>query len=127
MSSPASILALLDQLAEVRAAADVTRIDYEAKKVEILASVQAELEALDAEYQPLLDSADERAAALEGQVKQEVLEHGVSVRGSRLYAVYNRGRVSWDSDRLDQYAIAHPEVVEFRKHGEPHIAIRVVK
>ena len=125
--SPASILSLLDQLAEVRAAAEVTRLDYDAKKAEILATVQAELEALDAEYQPLLDSAGERAAALEAEVRREVIAYGASVKGSRLRAVYNRGRVSWDTPALDRYAEDHPELAGFRRQGEPFVSLTAVK
>jgi hypothetical protein len=44
------ILAKLDELDSIRTAVDVTRVDYEAKRAEILKKVQAELDALDEEF-----------------------------------------------------------------------------
>jgi len=40
------LVAKLDELAELKSAADVTRLDYEAKRAEILRNVQTELDAL---------------------------------------------------------------------------------
>ena len=121
------ITAKLDQLSEIKAAAEVTRLDYEAKRAEIMKAVQAQLDDLAAEFEPLINSAEERAAALEAEIRQDVLAHGASVKGRRLYAVLSRGRVSWDTDRLDAYASTHPEVVEFRAQGQPSVSLRVVK
>lgn len=121
------IIAKLEALAEVRAAAEVTRMDYEAKREEILTAVKAELDALTAEYEPLLASANERVALLESEVKRDVVEYGASVKAKQLHAVYARGRVSWDNRGLDGYAAAHPEILTFRKEGEPSVSLRVVK
>jgi hypothetical protein len=89
--------------------------------------VQEELAALDDEYQPLLATSAERLAALEEDIKAEVARHGASVKGAHVQAVFTRGRVSWDTRGLDGYARAHPEVLSFRKEGEPSISLRVVK
>ncbi len=121
------IIAKLDQLSEIKAAAEVTRLDYEAKRAEIMKAVQTQLDDLAAEYEPLIESAEERAAALEAEIKRDVLAHGASVKGSRLYAVFARGRVSWDTKALDAYADTHPEVVEFRKQGDPVVSLRIAK
>ena len=126
-SAAQRIAAKLDELAEIKAATDITRLDYEAKRAEILKAVQAELDALDAEYKPLTDAAAERVAALEAEIKQDVLQHGQSVKGSRLHAVFYHGRVSWDTKLLDKYAGAHPEILEFRSEGEPGVQLRPVK
>jgi hypothetical protein len=122
-----TIVAKLDELAELKAATDLARIDYETKRTEILRVVQTELEALDAEYAPRLDAATQRMETLEAEIKSDVLRYGASVKGSRLHAVYSRGRVSWDTRALDAYALAHPEVTAFRKQGEPSVSLRLVK
>jgi len=122
-----AIIAKLEELAEVRAAAEVTRLDYEAKRAEILKAIQAELEALAAEYEPVLASAHERVANLEAEVKSDVMTYGGSVKGSQMHAVYTRGRISWDNKGLDGYAVGHPEILTFRKEGEPSISLRAVK
>lgn len=121
------IVAKLDELDSIRTAADVTRVDYEAKKAEILKKVQAELDALDEEIKPLLNVSELRVAELEEEITQEVLKHGATVKGTRVQAVYYKGRISWDSKSLDRYAAAHPEVMQYRKQGEPSIQLRVMK
>ena len=121
------IIAKLEELAEVRAAVDITRMDYEAKREEILKAVKAELDALAAEYEPLLASANERVAVLDTEVKRAVVEYGASIKASRLHAVYARGRIAWDNKGLDGYAVAHPEVLTFRKEGAPSVSLRVVE
>jgi phage host-nuclease inhibitor protein Gam len=122
-----AIAARLDELAEIKAAVEVTRLDYEAKRAEILRAVQEELAALEGEYAPMLDATAERVATLEAEIKRDVARHGASVKGRHFHAVYVRGRVSWDTRSLDGYAAAHPEVLSFRKEGEPSISLRPVK
>ncbi|MBM3129173.1 MAG: hypothetical protein FJ009_11200 [Chloroflexi bacterium] len=126
-SNKQHIVAKLDELSEIKAAVEITRLDYEAKRAEILKSVQAELDALDTEYNPLIESSAAQIAELETEIRNAVLQHGDSVKGNRLHAVYARGRVSWDTKGLDSYAATHPEVVAFRKQGEPSVSLRVVK
>jgi hypothetical protein len=124
--STQQITAKLDELSEIKAAVEVTRLDYEAKRAEILRSVQAELDALDAEYTPLIETSNARIADLETGIRNAVLQRGASVKGARLHAVYYQGRVSWDTKRLDSYAATHPEITAFRKKGEPSVSLRVV-
>ncbi len=122
-----AIFAKLEELAEIRAAAEVTRMDYEAKREELLKTIQAELDALAAEYEPLLASVQERVTALEAEIKQEVKDFGDSVKGKQLHAVYAQGRITWDNKGLEGYAVAHPEVLIFRKEGEPNVSLRMAK
>ena len=117
----------LNELHELKCAAEVARMDCEAKRAEILRPVADELAALEAEYSPLMASVNEKAAALEAQIKVAVVEVGASVKGSELQAVYSRPRVSWDTKALDGYAAAHPEICGFRTVGAPSVSIRAVK
>lgn|GEM_PF-579805 len=117
----------LERLTNLRGAADITRLDYESKRAAILQQVQAELDALDAEYQPLLDAAEENLAALENEIKTDVLLRGESVNGGAYRATYSQGRVSWDNDALSRYAEQRPEVLQFRKQGQPIITLRLRK
>jgi hypothetical protein len=121
------IAARLEELTELQAAADLTRQDLDAKRAEILRSVQAELDALDAEYGPLLAAAEARIEALKEEIKDEVLEHGASVRGGRFQAVFSRGRITWDTHGLEAYAEEHPEVNDFRREGAPSVSLRQTK
>lgn len=125
--TPRDIRARLDELAEIQSAADVKRLDYEAKRAEILKTVQAELEALEAEYAPSIEAVTARIAALEDEIKGAVLRSGATVKGSRLQAVYYHGRVRWDSKGLDSYRKAHPEIDRFCSYGKASVSLRVIK
>jgi Tfp pilus assembly protein PilO len=120
-----AILDKLDELAELRAAASLTRADYEQRRAEILRAVQAELEALEAEYAPLFETAAERQTALEAEIKALVAEGGQSVRHRGIQAVYARGRTTWDTKGLTAYAAEHPEVNQYRREGKPSVSLRV--
>jgi hypothetical protein len=118
---------LLDQLAELRAASDISRLEYEAQRNIILQPVQDELRALDSEFNPMFNTVAERISELETQVKELVLAGGESVKGANLHAVYMRGRVSWETAKLEGFLVAHPELESLRKVGEPSVQIRNVK
>jgi hypothetical protein len=116
----------LERLSNLRGAADVARLDYEAKRTEILKQIQTQLDALESEYNPILEAADENIATLENEIKTEVLLHGESVSGGTYRATYTQGRISWDNDGMAKYAASHPEVTQFRKQGQPIISLRIV-
>lgn len=119
---------LLDQLADLRFALDDIRLSkQDAVDAAIPPEVKAELAAIDLEYAPMIEEAEARYAALEQQVKTEVLAHGATVKGAHVQAVYIRGRVTWDAKALDGYAMDHPELFVFRKEGAPSVSIRAVK
>lgn len=115
----------LERLSSLRNAAEFTRLDYETKQKEILKAVQAELDALDVEYKPVLEAAQQNIATLENEIKTDVLLYGESVSGGMYRAVYTQGRVSWDNDGMSKYSALHPEVLRFRKQGQPIVTLRV--
>ena len=121
------IAARLEELSEVQTAADQTRQELETRRAEILRSVQAELDALDEEFAPLLAAAEARIESLKEEIKGDVLEHGASVRGGRFHAVFTRGRITWDTHQLAAYAEEHPEVNDFRREGSPSVSLRMSK
>jgi DNA-binding Lrp family transcriptional regulator len=115
----------LERLSNLRNAAEFTRLDYETKRTQILKQVQAELDALDLEYKPVLEAAEENLAALENEIKTDVLLYGGSVSGGMYRATYTQGRVSWDNEGITKYAEYHPDVLQFRKQGQPIVSLRV--
>ena len=66
-------------------------------------------------------------AELEDEIKTDVLAAGESIKGERLMAVWNKGRVSWDGKLLDGMAKIIPQLETARKVGEPTVSIREVK
>lgn len=120
------VAAKLERLSNLRGAADVARLNYEARRAEILKQIQAELDTLDSEYRPVLESVEENIAALENEIKTDVLMYGESVSGGSYRASYSQGRVSWDNEGMTKYAAAHPDVLQFRKQGQPIVSLRIV-
>lgn len=116
----------LERLSSLRGAADLARLDYETKRAAILKQVQAELDALDLEYKPILDATEENIATLENEIKTDVLLYGESISGGSYRATFTRGRVSWDNEGISKYAESHPDVLQFRKQGQPIVTLRVV-
>lgn len=119
-----AVVTKLRRLADLRAAADVARIDYEAKRAEVMKQVQAELDALDLEFRPVLDAAEDNADTLEAEIKNDVMLRGESLRGGAYQAVYMKGRVSYDAHGVDEYARTHPELLKYRREGQPSVSLR---
>lgn len=119
------IITLLDQLAEIESQIDVLNIERTiARKAAIPAEVQAELDAIEAEFQSKKDAAEANVVELRDRIDPLVLEHGASVKGERMTAVYMKPRITWDAKALDGYAINHPELFAFRKEGKPTVTVR---
>ncbi len=120
------VSAKLERLSNLKGAADLARLDYESKRMGILKQVQAELDALDMEYRPVLEATEENIAALENEIKTDVLLYGETISGGSYRASYTQGRISWDNDGMTKYAASHPDVLQFRKQGQPIVTLRVV-
>ncbi|HSK88028.1 MAG TPA: hypothetical protein VK880_06725 [Anaerolineales bacterium] len=120
------VVTRLERLSNLRGAAEMARLDYEARRTEILKQIQSELDALDSEYKPVLEAAEENIAALENEIKTEVLLYGETISGGMYCAAYNHGRVSWDNEGMTKYATSHPDVLQFRKQSQPIVSLRVV-
>ena len=116
----------LERLSSLRNAAEFTRLDYETKRKELLKRIQSDLDALDTEYKPVLEAAEENIAMLENEIKTDVLLYGESVSGGMYRAVYTQGRVSWDNDGMARHATSHPDVLQFRRQGQPIVSLRVL-
>jgi len=120
-----AVAAKLERLSNLHEAQDAARLDYEARRKSILEKVQAELDALEVEFQPLLDAVGESIEGLESEIRTDVMLRGESVRGGAFSAVYTKGRVTWDSRGIESYAEKHPELLKFRKEGAPGVTLRL--
>ncbi len=121
-----NIATLLDELAEIKAQADLLRIDQQKAIDGILTpEIKAQIATVEVEYAPALDTAAERSSDLEKRIKAATVALGKSIKGTRLQAVFSR-RTSWDTRALTGYAAAHPEIDAFKKISES-VSIRIVK
>jgi hypothetical protein len=121
------IVEQLDALARARDEAELRRKTYEDKRAAILKPMQKQLDALDKEYETACQSPDTELSRLEAEVRNCVQLLGSSVFGSRLKATYSRGRVTWDSKGVEAYSKTHPDVLQFRKQGQPIVILKAVK
>jgi hypothetical protein len=115
----------LNQLKDLRFQSDVIRLHFDDLRRSILTpEIQAALDDIDAEYRTANDALQSGIAELEKEIKEDVLTKGETVKGDGIMAVWNKGRESWDGKSLSGYAAAHPEILAFRKIGEPSVSIR---
>jgi len=118
----------LDRLAEYQSERDAAMLEKQALIERIYtAEIKAKMAEIEAEFAGKTEAVNENIAALEAEIKQAVTAHGSSVKGTLYHAVFAKGRVSWDTKSLDGYATAHPELLTFRKEGEPSVSIRTAK
>ena len=116
---------LLQQLEELYAQQDVVALQKQEVMDKLLPpELKAELAAIDLEFGQQTEAIAETIKVIEAEIKVAVVAHGATVKGQKFMAVFNKGRVSWDTKGLDGYAVAHPEVERFRKQGEPSVSIR---
>jgi hypothetical protein len=122
------IAQLLDQLANFRAQQDVLNLQKRELIDQILTEeIKARLEEIEAEFATRMEAVDENIALLEEEIRAEVIQHGATVKGTFLRAVWNKGRVSWDTRGIERYAQSHPEVLDFRKQGSPYVSITKIE
>lgn len=115
---------LLGVLEGVRAEALAAQREYAFRRLDVMEAVQPQLDAIDADMTPRLKQLAERLAAAELAVKQAVLAFGRSYWKGQVKVTYSRGRVTFDSKGLQEYAATHPDVEKFKKVGNPIVSIR---
>jgi len=115
----------LDRLAELHRLKEALDQDKQTLIDQVLTpEVKARLEEIEAEFGQKAGAADTSIETLEEAIKSETLAHGESVRGAAFQAVWTKGRQSWDAKGLTAYSESHPDLIQFRKEGEPSVAIR---
>ncbi len=122
------IIKALDQLAEYQFQLDALRLREE----ELIATltpkipdeIKNQINDVHAEFATQRSGAETNAAELKEEIKAAIIEQGVSHKGAHIHAVYVKGRVSWDTKGVEGYALAHPELMAYRKEGEPSVTFR---
>jgi hypothetical protein len=81
--------------------------------------------------QAIVTEFDEREAQLTAEIAQQeaaikayVLATGATAQGTALQAMIIAPRVTWDNKGMATYAALHPDVLAYRKVGEPSVQIR---
>src|SRR5574341_183872 len=104
----------LDKLANFLAQRDVFSLQKKELVDQVLTpEIRARLDEIEAEFAGKMEAVDTHIAALEDEIRQEALLQHASVKGNFLRVIWHKGRVSWDTKLLDEYARGHPEVTAF--------------
>ena len=103
---------LLDKLADLYSAKDAIMLQKQ--------------DVIDAEFEDKALAVNDTITSLEAESRTAVLEHGATVKGAYLQAVWSKPRVSWDTKSLDGFMAAHPELAQFRKVGEASVSLRKI-
>ena len=94
------------------------------RRTALVEPFQAQIMALEVERDFEAGEMDDRIVILENEIKASVKDRGESVKGTFLRAIFNRGRVSWNTKGLVGYSVANPEILAFRKQGRPYVSLR---
>lgn len=114
----------LDQLANYIAQRDVFSLQKNELIDQVLTpEIRARLDEIEAEFAGKMEAIEANIEALEEEIRQEALRQRSSVKGTFLRVIWHKGRTSWDTKSLDDYARSHPEVIAFRKQGQPYVSI----
>src|SRR3954451_2029006 len=93
---PMEASARLAQLAGARRFLASLRAEREQRRQAVLEQVRAQLDEIEAAYADELRAAEEVVSQREAEARQAVLMAGQSIKEEGIYAVYVRGRVTWD-------------------------------
>jgi phage host-nuclease inhibitor protein Gam len=98
--------------------------EFSASVASIYAEINQRKQEISAEFAGKVEAANANIAKLTAAVKAEVIKAGKTIKGKFLQAVYVKGRVTWDTAKLDGLMILLPQLKDARKEGEPSITIR---
>lgn len=89
--------------------------------------ILAQVEEIRKKWADTTESMTAEIAELEAEIKADVLAGKETVKGARLMAVWNKGRVSWDGKKLDGMRALIPQLDTARKVSDPTVTIREAK
>ena len=118
----------LNKLADVRAQIAALEAERNEKVADVLTPEQVQRQIdIERSYDEMLAPLLKKEGALVEKIKTAVLKVGETVRAHGLMAVWNKGKVKWNADKLIGYAVDHPGIMEFREDSDPSVSIRKVK
>jgi len=118
---------LLEKLTELQASIDLLKLDKADTLDKVIPpEIKAAMEAVNAEFDEKIEAANKRFSEIEQAVKVAVIDAGETIKGGAYQAVFNKGRVSWDSKQLEGLMIAFPRLAEARKEGNPYVSLKRV-
>jgi hypothetical protein len=118
----------LDELGKLKEQREALGLEEEAQIAQVYTpEIRARVEEIEAAFADRDESIKKEIDVLEARVKSRVTQYGETVRGTNWQAVWSKGQVRWDTKSIDQYAESHPEILVFRKEGQPTVSIRKIQ
>jgi len=109
---------------QIRTMKAEVQASVEAKTKDVYDAIAQRKAEIEVEFSGKSEAVDENIRKLTEEIKAEVKALGTSVKGDHFQAVYVKGRVTWDTSKMDGYAVGHPEVLFMRKEGDPSVTLR---
>jgi len=114
----------LDQLAEHYALRDLLGLQKKELIDQVFTpEIRAHIEEVETEFGAKAETVNFNIALLEEEIRATVLLSGESAKGQFFRASFKQGRTTWDTKRLEGYALSHPEIEVLKKVGEPSVSI----
>lgn len=112
--------------------------EIEAQTRQVYNDINQRKNEIEAEFSGKAEDVAANISKLENEIKDDLKKEAaeklekdpkakdLSVKGKYFHAVYVRGRVTWNTDKMDAWVVDHPFLKEARKEGDPSITIRKV-
>jgi hypothetical protein len=81
--------------------------------------MEIEINAIQVKFESENSEIIESLRTLKNDVNDSVLTEEKTIKGEKYTVSYVKGRSSWDGKKLDGYAAAHPEILQFKTTGNP--------
>lgn len=97
--------------------------------------IQQQLEDVEYEFQSKFDDLDKKEKSFRKILDQYVqlfakkikdnlaLTEKITLKSDLINVTFTKGKIVWDADNLDGYAINNPQILSFRKEEEPSVRI----
>lgn len=117
----------LNKLYELKSQLQLRKMDMEALIQSVIPDeVKQQIKDIQEEFAFNNRAVEEEIIDLGAEILEETIDAGTTIRGDYLMSVYSKPRVTWNNKELDGYAVAHPEINQFKKVGEASASIRAV-
>ena len=114
----------------IRATMDEKRKEIAQKTVDqtqgVYHAVQERRNDIEIEFSGKNADVEDNIKKLEAEIKAEVVAGKKTVKGKFFQAVYVKGRVTWNTDKMEAWMNDHPFLAAARKEGEPSVTLRKV-
>jgi len=121
MLSDAEIQQLIDEYDNFQGQLDLLISD---KAMAAPAEVRQILADIDAEFDPRIEAISAKVQQAREVMTEAVKAAGHTVRNDNWQVVFVKGKITWDNQKLEGFAAAHPEIKAFQKIGVPSAMVR---